>query len=79
MLQKAEQPVSVALRSDGMTSVTVYRIAELGTFAERSLQLKPGRYVVSGTRSGFRDVRRELNVLPDREQTPLTVQCTEPL
>jgi eukaryotic-like serine/threonine-protein kinase len=79
LLRKAEQPVSVVLRSDGQTSVTVYKVAELGTFAERSLQLKPGRYIVAGVRSGFRDVRRELNVLPDRELSPLTVQCTEPL
>jgi eukaryotic-like serine/threonine-protein kinase len=77
VLRQAETPVAVALRSDGQTSVTVYKVGDLGAFAERSLQLKPGRYVVAGSRSGYRDVRRELVVLPDREPTPLIVQCTE--
>ena len=77
VLKQAETPVAVALRSDGLTSVTVYKVGELGVFAERSLQLKPGHYVVAGSRSGYRDVRRELEVRPEPPDTPLTIQCTE--
>jgi tetratricopeptide (TPR) repeat protein len=79
ILHAADTPLDVALRSDGLTSVTVYKVGELGSFTERTLQLRPGRYIVVGARGGYRDVRRELNVLPGSELTPLTVQCSEPL
>ncbi len=64
LLNQAATPVDITLRSDNLTSVTVYRVGELGNFTQRALQLKPGRYVVVGTRSGYRDVRRELNISP---------------
>jgi len=69
----------VTLRSDNLTAVTVYRVGELGNFTERALQLKPGRYVVVGTRSGYRDVRRELNVAPGAAPAVLSIQCVDPI
>ncbi len=79
LLAQAAAPVSVTLHSDNLTAVTVYRIGALGNFTERALQLKPGRYVVVGTRTGFRDVRRELNVSPGRAVPTLVIQCVEPI
>ena len=79
LLVQATTPVSVTLRSDNLTTVTVYRLGELGSFTQRALQLKPGRYVVVGTRTGYRDVRRELNVLPGYAQPTLLIQCVEPI
>ena len=79
LLGQAATPVNVTLRSDNLTTVTVYRIGALGNFTERALQLKPGRYVVVGTRAGYRDVRRELNVEPGQAAPALTIQCVEPI
>jgi hypothetical protein len=79
VLDQASTPVSVTLRSDNLTAVTVYRVGELGNFTERALQLKPGRYVVVGTRSGYRDVRRELNVAPGAAPAVLSIQCVDPI
>jgi len=79
LLGQAATPVNVTLRSDNLTTVTVYRIGALGNFTERGLQLKPGRYVVVGTRTGYRDVRRELNVLPGQAPPALQIQCVEPI
>ncbi len=79
LLNQAATPVDVMLRSDNLTSVTVYRIGELGNFTQHALQLKPGRYVVVGTRSGFRDVRRELNVSPGNAPPALLIQCVDPI
>ncbi len=79
LLEQAATPVGVTLRSDNLTSVTVYRIGELGSFTQRALQLKPGRYVVVGTRSGYRDVRRELNVAPGATPPALLIQCVDPI
>jgi len=55
----------------------VQRIGIFGTFTRKELQLKPGRYVVVGTREGFRDVRREINVTPNEPQVVVDVRCTE--
>lgn len=79
LLGQAATPVNVTLRSDNLTTVTVYRIGALGNFTERALQLKPGRYVVVGTRTGYRDVRRELNVAPGESVPALMIQCLEPI
>jgi hypothetical protein len=79
LLDQAATPVDVMLRSDNLTSVTVYRVGELGNFTQRALQLKPGRYVVVGTRSGFRDVRRELTISPGNAPPALLIQCVDPI
>ena len=50
---RADVPVPVALQSDNLTRVTIYRVGELGTFAERSLDLVPGSYTLVGTRPGY--------------------------
>ena len=73
---RAEIPVQVALRSDNQTQVTIYRVGQLGAFEERSLELAPGSYTVIGTRPGYRDVRREINVLPGGQQ-PVEIRCED--
>jgi hypothetical protein len=79
LLRLADTPVQVPLVSDNLTAVTIYRVGELGTFNERSVDLRPGRYTVVGTRSGFRDVRRELHVSPSAAAAPVRVACEEPI
>jgi hypothetical protein len=78
-LAAARVPVRVVLRSDGRTELTVLRVGRLGPLQERALELKPGTYTVTGSRPGFRDVRRTLVVEPGRSPAPLDVRCTEAL
>jgi hypothetical protein len=76
-LVRADVPVPVALHSDNLTQVTIYRVGQLGTFAERSLELVPGSYTVVGTRPGYRDVRREINVRPGAASEPVVIRCED--
>ncbi|MBP6105921.1 MAG: protein kinase [Steroidobacteraceae bacterium] len=78
-LRQAETPVKVALASDNATDVQIYRIGKLGLFEHRDLELLPGRYTVVGTRQGYRDVRKELNLLPGAPPSTLVVRCEEPI
>ena len=78
-LRQAETPVKVALASDNATDVQIYRIGKLGLFEHRDLELMPGRYTVVGTRQGYRDVRKELNLLPGAQPSTLVVRCEEPI
>jgi hypothetical protein len=75
----AQQPVRVRLQSDGVTTVTIFRVGQYGTFAERDVELLPGRYTVVGTRVGYRDVRREIVLPPGVGTTAVAVKCEEPI
>ncbi len=77
LLVRANTEVPVTLRSDGETSVTVYRVARLGTFEKHTLELRPGEYTAVGTRPGYRDVRETFRVAPEDPPLTVTVACTE--
>jgi tetratricopeptide (TPR) repeat protein len=78
-LRKANTSVNVTLRSDEKTEVIVYKVARLGSFAERELTLRPGNYTALGTRAGYRDVRQTFTVTADAAPAPVTIVCTEPI
>jgi hypothetical protein len=73
----AEKPVRLHLESDGLTSIVIYRIGQYGTFSQRDVELLPGRYTVVGTRTGFRDVRREVVLMPGSGPAAVVVKCEE--
>ena len=77
LLSQFDSLVRVALRSDGLTNITLYRVAGLGKFTQRALSLKPGKYTFVGSRLGYRDVRRELVVEPGKESAGLEISCEE--
>ena len=79
LLKQSETPIRVALASDNLTDVQIYRVGKLGPFEHRDLDLMPGRYTVVGTRQGYRDVRKELNVLPGAPPPEVVVRCEEPI
>ncbi len=76
VLTVASTPLSVSVRSDGATEVTVYKVARLGLFEERQLELRPGKYTAVGTRRGFRDVRVVFTVTPG-ETASVYIACSE--
>ncbi len=76
-LERVRIPVTVQLQSDGVTTVTVYRVAELGVFTNQTLSLLPGAYTAVGVRPGYRDVRQEFVVSIDGQAPVVTVSCTE--
>ena len=79
LLPDFDKPQSVVIESDGLTEINVRRVGSLGSFDRREVQLKPGRYTLIGTRSGFRDVRRELTVSPGQSPSVLQMRCVEPI
>jgi tetratricopeptide (TPR) repeat protein len=74
-LAVASNPVSVVLTSDSLTEVTISQLGTLGKFTRKELQLRPGRYVLKGSRDGRRDVRREIDVAP--QMAPIEISCRE--
>ncbi|HEX6638174.1 MAG TPA: protein kinase [Steroidobacteraceae bacterium] len=79
LLPTFNQPVMLALESDNATEVAIQRVGFLGTFDHRQVELKPGRYTVTGKRAGFRDVRRDITVAPGQSGQTIVIRCLEPI
>jgi len=79
LVRLASTPRTVVIESDGKTSIQVYKVGAIGSFQHKELSLVPGRYVVVGSRDGYRDVRREIRIAIDRPVEPIRVVCTEPM
>jgi len=77
LLKRAATPLTVTLVSDNMTDVSVYKVGKLGSFETHELDLRPGTYVVIGSRPGYRDVRLEVRVAPEIDMQPVVVRCEE--
>ncbi|MDG1311088.1 MAG: hypothetical protein P8P26_03405 [Porticoccaceae bacterium] len=77
VLQQSRTPVDVVLQSNSLTEVTLFRVAKLGVFEQTSLKLKPGRYIVAGSRMGYRDVRVEFTITGAPIDAPIRVSCDE--
>ena len=67
----------VQFESDNQTNVVIYKVGTLGVFGSRTLELRPGPYVVVGTRDGYRDVRRNIRVDPAGNMPPVVIRCEE--
>lgn len=79
LLKRAATPLAVRFDSDNETQVSVFRVGKLGSFASRELELRPGNYVATGIRPGYRDVRIEFRIAPEIEPRVVVVQCEEPI
>ena len=77
LLKRAATPLTVQLVSDNATEVSIFRVGKLGTFTTQELSLRPGAYVATGSRIGFRDVRLEFRVAPEIQPEPIVIKCEE--
>lgn len=72
-------PVELIIHSDMQTEVAIYHVGRLGQFEKKIISLRPGNYTVTGSRPGFRDVRRVIKLRPDSIMPPLLIRCEEPV
>ena len=73
----ANRPVPITLQSDNETDVTLLRIGRLGRFQRHEILLKPGRYTLVGSRPGYRDIRKILDVTLGMEIGRIAIRCEE--
>ena len=84
-LNDIEVTIKVALLSDQSTEVSLKREGSkrlsLGRFNSKRMALKPGRYVLTGTRLGFRDVRKEIVLSADSKDSiqQFSIVCKQAL
>lgn len=72
----ASTPLPVVITSDGLTEITIKRVARLGTVLSRAVSLRPGQYQFLGSRDGYRDVlvTASINATSDNR---IDVRCEE--
>ena len=72
----ASTPLPVVITSDGLTEITIKRVARLGTVSSRTVSLRPGQYQFLGSRDGYRDVlvTASINATSDNR---IDVRCEE--
>ncbi len=77
LLEVSQVPVDVQFISDNFTDVTLLRHGDLGLFQQKTLSLKPGRYVAVGSRAGYREVREEFVVGYGQTPDAVILRCEE--
>ena len=75
VVERSAMPVSLVLLSDNATEVVIHKVGAIGTFNRHELSLRPGRYVIVGSRDGCRDVRQEIVLTAD--MPPVDIRCVE--
>ena len=83
-LEQTDATIKVQIISDALTDITLSKEGasqiQLGRFSNKNLALKPGRYVLSGVRLGFRDVRKEIELFPgNTDIQTYELQCDQPI
>ena len=81
LLQGSDQLVKLSVSSDGATSVYLRKRGAkpiaYDPFTSKQLALKPGRYVFTGQRLGYQDVRQEVVIAPQqRSSATVDIRCT---
>ena len=75
LIQAAQTPIKVTLESDALTDVVIYKVAKLGRFSARELDLRPGTYTIVGSRDGYQDVRTKLVIKPGQKSQHVSIVC----
>lgn len=77
IVERGSTPVPLVIDSDNETEILIQKVGTFGPFLRHELKLRPGRYVIVGSRDGYRDVRDEILLQADSE--PVEIRCTEPI
>ena len=70
-------PVNLLILSDNLTQVTIYKIGRLGNFDQKQLSLRPGKYTITGSRQGYRDVLKVIELKPGSQGQSLEIHSGE--
>jgi len=77
LIDESSIDVNVEFLSDNETQIDIYKIGRLGQFKQKTVLLKPGKYTVVGSRSGYRDVRLIININAKDRKPRFSVICKE--
>lgn len=71
--------VSVLVRSDNLTDISVRGVGQVGRTKARAIELKPGTYTLEGIRPGYKAMLKTLVVPVGAQNLSIEVVCNEQL
>jgi len=77
ILKQSKLPINMEISSDDLTSISIFRVGDIGRFISKNMQLKPGEYTLIGSRNGYRDVRKVVTLIPGSKNNKIQVMCVE--
>ncbi len=77
IIQSASKIINVQLISDNKTEVVIYKVGKFGKFENREIKLRPGLYTIVGSRDGFKDYRKKVRILPDKNNVSIVIVSKE--
>ena len=77
ILELMDQEVPLIILSDNTMEIRLTNVGDLEPFERLELNVRPGRYVVQGSRFGCRDIRKTVIVKQDMD--PITIVCEDPI
>ena len=70
-------PVDLLILSDNLTQVSIYKVGRFGSFKQKQFSLLPGKYTITGSRQGYRDVLKVIELKPGMGKQSLTIRTEE--
>jgi len=70
-------PVGLLIISDNLTEITIYKIGRLGRFEQKQVSLRPGKYTITGSRQGYRDVLKVIELKPGGNGQSVDIRTRE--
>lgn len=75
LIETASKPLELVLVSDNELDIRLATVGNLGPFDRKTLSLRPGRYLITGSADGCRDVRKTIVV--EEGMNPVAILCNE--
>jgi len=77
ILNTADIPVKLIIRSDNLTDIMIYKVRHLGRLDEQQIGLRPGYYTLVGSREGYRDIRKKIKISSKDKNSSIVIKCKE--
>jgi tetratricopeptide (TPR) repeat protein len=77
LIRTASVSLDVIIESDQLTEVKIFKVAQMGSFKQKALSLRPGIYTAQGSRKGYKDQIIEFRVGPDSQGQRISIICNE--
>lgn len=77
IMEDAGKIIIVTLNSDKQTDIVIYKVGKFGKLDSKTLYLRTGSYTIVGSRKGYRDYRRKINIMPSQQRVNIEVICSE--
>lgn len=77
IVNQASEKIILIIKSDNETDIVIYKVGKFGKLKEKKVILRPGQYTIVGSRPGYRDFRKKINISASDTSHTIDVQCQE--